>query len=332
MIVLPTWNTPRIYQPVRTGHRPDPPPKWQVLSLPVLGGVSQDERKLLEPCEDKLNLILSWTVQEITGRKKEGGLRVEPPIITRAFQELSNGMLGFNQAFKVVERPFPFCYTQLLFVLLIIHSSLLPLLLVAFTKNTWLAALIDFMVVLMFFSLEICSREIENCFGIGTNCLDLCEFQSQYNVWIMSLLTDVKRPQPLKQIVGLAKEWDVQEPDLFLKSSGLTSAPASMGPPSAASAVPNADLGSTGVVAPLRVTGMYDELGGRMLRGIRLTQEDSVVTATYANDNSVRGFIVGNRLVSVRFGDQFMNAMVTASGDIEWENKVIWKRNLDLQY
>ena len=45
-----------------------------------------------------------------------------------------------------------------------------------------------------------------------------------------------------------------------------------MGPPSAASAVPNADLGSTGVVAPLRVTGMYDELGGRMLRGIRLTQ------------------------------------------------------------
>eukprot|EP00657_Telonema_sp_P-1_P005202 TRINITY_DN22410_c0_g1_i1.p1 TRINITY_DN22410_c0_g1~~TRINITY_DN22410_c0_g1_i1.p1 ORF type:complete len:106 (-),score=32.37 TRINITY_DN22410_c0_g1_i1:135-452(-) len=52
-------------------------------------------------------------VRLISHRQKEGGCAVPPPILSRVYQELSNGLLEFDQAKKVSDIPFPFPYAQI---------------------------------------------------------------------------------------------------------------------------------------------------------------------------------------------------------------------------
>ena len=41
-------------------------------------------------------------------------LMTPPPVLSRVYQELSNGMLGFNQSLKLADVPFPFIFAQIL--------------------------------------------------------------------------------------------------------------------------------------------------------------------------------------------------------------------------
>jgi len=319
------------------------------LNLSVMGGITMVEKEALEHREDKLACILLWIIQLLTERKKEGGMRVEPPILTRVFQELSNGMLGFNQAYKIVERPFPFCYTQLVFMLLFLHSLCLPLVLTAFIKETWVAAVIDFVVMITFFALEICAREIENCFGTDANDLDLAEFQHEFNVRIMALLTDVPHDvSPLRQMCSLPEKWDVAGPDLFLRDSAPLVAPtdpgtAALGGPQMGN-ISNLEMGSMsyatttpvmqpGGMAPvlrISVEGTYDEVGGRNLHGIRMQQKEQLVSCSFGEGQAIAisGMLMSNSSLCMKFGESFLNAKIMPNGDICWENNVIWRKRI----
>jgi len=189
-------------------------------SLPVIGGVSIAERQILRKQHDQLTTILSWVTQEIVARIKEGGLRMPPPILTRLLQELSNGMLGYNQAYKMVERPFPFPYVQVVFMLLFTHLIFLPVVLVQYTDEPYMAATLSFLSIQMFFALELTAREIENCFGMDANDLDLQGFQYDFNVLLDSLIMETP-DAALKQVCALPEHWDVAVPDCFLVTGKL---------------------------------------------------------------------------------------------------------------
>jgi predicted membrane chloride channel (bestrophin family) len=188
----------------------------QELLFPVIGGISEIEKKCLLDSYDKMTSILGWVTQEVSNRFKEGGMRVAPPVISRLFQELSNGMLGYNQAYKVTERPFPFPYTQMVFILLLVHLLALPMTMVAFCRETPTAALLSFLVIEMFFALEMVARELENVFGTDANDLDLQEFQADFNLQLESLLSADVQNQ-FKMLCCLPEHWDIDEPTLFVK-------------------------------------------------------------------------------------------------------------------
>jgi len=76
----------------------------------VLGNVTKAEAELLRNCEDPTHMVASWMIRGITVRQREGGVSVPPPILSRVYQELSNAMLGYNNALKVATTPFPFPY------------------------------------------------------------------------------------------------------------------------------------------------------------------------------------------------------------------------------
>ena len=46
-------------------------------------------------------------------------MAVPPPIQSRMYQEMSNGMLGFNNAMKIHDTPFPFPWLQIVSSLLL---------------------------------------------------------------------------------------------------------------------------------------------------------------------------------------------------------------------
>ena len=53
-------------------------------------------------------------------RMAEGGLSAPPPIATRIWQSLGNGMNGYNNACMIDDTPFPFPYAQIIALLLVI--------------------------------------------------------------------------------------------------------------------------------------------------------------------------------------------------------------------
>ena len=65
----------------------------------MIGGVGAVEREILRNQDNRVSACIGLVSVEITNRMKEGGLRVPPPIQTRMYQELSNGVMGFSQAF-----------------------------------------------------------------------------------------------------------------------------------------------------------------------------------------------------------------------------------------
>jgi len=70
--------------------------------LPVLGGLGEHERFQLLISEDRVALIWSRFLNHVNMRRVAGGLwACDPPTLSRVYQVLSDGMLGFRQARKI---------------------------------------------------------------------------------------------------------------------------------------------------------------------------------------------------------------------------------------
>mmetsp|Transcript_79661 Transcript_79661/g.212993 ORF Transcript_79661/g.212993 Transcript_79661/m.212993 type:complete len:450 (+) Transcript_79661:78-1427(+) len=143
----------------------------------ILGPISEAEHNQLQHTTDKALVISKWIAQEITYQALAGNLPVAPPILSRVFQELSNGMLGFNQALKVGLVPFPFPFAHMLSALLVGFLVVSPLAVTSYTGNPPVAIALNFVVVMGFVSLNEISIEIENPFGDDANDLPLIEHQ-----------------------------------------------------------------------------------------------------------------------------------------------------------
>ena len=96
--------------------------------LPVLGGLDEREKVMLETHPDRVYFLYSLILGQFNARRVVGGLGAEAPVYTRVQHVMSDGMLGFMQARKIEDTPFPFPYAQLLACMLYAFGLLFPLL------------------------------------------------------------------------------------------------------------------------------------------------------------------------------------------------------------
>ena len=105
-------------------------------AVEVLGVLDAEELAHLTRHEpDYVDCAMARLVRLISGRFKEGGLTMPPPIVSRIYQELSNGSMGFHQAHKIARVPFPFPYAQLLSIMKIYFILTVPLAVVCFISE-----------------------------------------------------------------------------------------------------------------------------------------------------------------------------------------------------
>lgn len=159
------------------------------MDLFVLAAPSPEEISRLELSTDKVNCVCLWIVQGIITEIRAGTLDTPPPIVTRVFQELSNGMLGFNQAHKVAMVPFPFPFAQMVSLLLAMLYVTLPFYLDNFTKNVFITPVISFLLPMCYSGLNRIAIELEEPFGMDYNDVDI-EIRHEDFLWA---LVDVLR-------------------------------------------------------------------------------------------------------------------------------------------
>lgn len=137
-----------------------------------------EDATLLEQSTDPASVVMFWIVHDLSSLSKD--LDIAPPIQTRMFQELSNGMLGFNQCVKLADVPFPFPYAQVLTIILVCYTVFIPVYIVAFTSSRIVSPIMSFALFLGIWGLNETAKELENPFGPDVNDITLIDFHLRF--------------------------------------------------------------------------------------------------------------------------------------------------------
>ncbi|CAI5938852.1 unnamed protein product [Closterium sp. NIES-64] len=162
-------------------HRPHLEKYWRALPLAVLGGVNPTECSILEPSRDRVYLVMCWLHHALVARRMAGGISQDAPIVSRIYQVLSDGMLGYENALKIVNTPFPFPFAQCVALLLHINALVIPLLMADWLADPFLASAITLLSVFSFYLLNEVAREIEEPFRFDPNDLPVVYLHHKFN-------------------------------------------------------------------------------------------------------------------------------------------------------
>lgn len=157
----------------------------------VLEGINK--KQALESIHGKevkseVYLAYTWVQDVLTRRRDEGGLSIPPPIASRIFQELSEGMLGYANAAKIDATPFPFPYAQLIELSLAIMMVTIPFVVNDQVEGLVVATFIAGGAVAGYYSVNEVAKILEEPFGHDMNDLPLQQYQKEFNARIASLV------------------------------------------------------------------------------------------------------------------------------------------------
>lgn len=146
--------------------------------------------------ETRCEIVLLWIQQLIVAAHAEGTLSVAPPVLTRAFQELSRGIVTLHDAQRIKEVPFPFPYSQLITTMLLVHTIATPVLASQVAGGPWWSGAVTFCIVSAFWSLLYIALDIEQPFGEDSNKLPVADMQRSMNKRLSLFLDEELRSTP----------------------------------------------------------------------------------------------------------------------------------------
>jgi len=157
----------------------------------VLGGVSDNEIAFLQRARGpyaKTQLVWSWLSDFIIREHMAGSMgKVGPPIISRIVQFLSDGILYYNHARKIMFTPFPFPHAQLSAFFVLMMMIAIPFLMDQYANEVWLGATLSFLAVTCLAGLHEVARELENPFRNAPNDVPLCTLLAFYNEALVTM-------------------------------------------------------------------------------------------------------------------------------------------------
>jgi predicted membrane chloride channel (bestrophin family) len=153
--------------------------------LSVIGGVSDAEIAFLQKARGgyaKTQLAWSWLSEFIVREHLAGTLGdVHAAILSRLFQNISDGMLNYNRARQIVCIPFPFPHAQLSVFYTLILVPVIPFLMDQFTNVRWVGAILTFFAITCLVGLHEVAREMESPFRNVPNEVPLVTMQARFN-------------------------------------------------------------------------------------------------------------------------------------------------------
>merc|ERR1719316_1104595 len=91
-----------------------------------LNGIEPESIEFLNSAPDKVEVILQWIQRSMVLHAQTGILPVAPPILSRAFQEVSRGIVNLQNARKIADFPYPYPLAQVSMILQMIHWGITP--------------------------------------------------------------------------------------------------------------------------------------------------------------------------------------------------------------
>mmetsp|Transcript_52681 Transcript_52681/g.150153 ORF Transcript_52681/g.150153 Transcript_52681/m.150153 type:complete len:538 (+) Transcript_52681:103-1716(+) len=159
-------------------------------------GMDMESLAFLEDVNDRCEVIIQWMQRLIVDSEREQVIKIAPPILSRAYQELSRGIVNLNNARKIKDIPFPFPYAQMITCMLLVHWVVTPLLASQMLTSPIWAGLVCFAVTEAFWCLLYIALEIDQPFGEDANDLPIREMQRDFNRSLLTLLEPLAQRPP----------------------------------------------------------------------------------------------------------------------------------------
>jgi len=151
---------------------------WTGMAYLVSCEPTEEELEVLSKSSDRPSLVMYWIIHDLVMCSQD--LEIASPIQSRMYQELSNGMLGLNQACKLADIPFPFPFAQMLTGLLVIYCCFIPVYITLFTSSYIAAPILSFLLFQGIWGLNETAKELENPFGADVNDIKLVDFHNRF--------------------------------------------------------------------------------------------------------------------------------------------------------
>jgi len=237
--------------------------------------------------------VLEWINEMVSSIQPD--LMTPPPVLSRVYQELSNGMLGFNQSLKLADVPFPFIFAQILEACLVIFLIGAPIMVVVVTGtdlNHWITPFATSVVVMGFWSLNEMAKELENPFGDDTNDVPIVNGHERF-VEALTQLFYAQIPEDQMFV-------DKPEPEETAKPKPEAATPAAPPPPPP----PPAPMAETKPVS----AGSAREAGAALAASVQVLVDrlDSSVQANTLQLRELHGVLADVAAMRASINDVFM--------------------------
>eukprot|EP00931_Biecheleriopsis_adriatica_P000669 TRINITY_DN10075_c2_g1_i1.p1 TRINITY_DN10075_c2_g1~~TRINITY_DN10075_c2_g1_i1.p1 ORF type:complete len:521 (-),score=51.47 TRINITY_DN10075_c2_g1_i1:158-1720(-) len=152
-----------------------------------LEGLDDEAVEFLNSAPDKVEVILQWIQRSMVLHAHTGVLPVPPPILSRAFQEISRGIVNLQNARKIADFPYPFPLAQISMVLQLLHYAMTPILAAMGLPRIWAVAF-TFSSIFVLWCIHFNALDLEWPFGSRDTDLPMNDFQRDWNESVMTLL------------------------------------------------------------------------------------------------------------------------------------------------
>ena len=129
----------------------------------------------LKAMPDMLTAMMFQIIEGVAKFQDSEKLNVSGDIMTRFFNEMSNGMLGYNQALQVALLPFPYPCAQLLAWFLTFLFLFCPIMTVCMAPGLLFPSGFSFIVIFAYWSVNETAKVLERPFGDDPCDLPLLE-------------------------------------------------------------------------------------------------------------------------------------------------------------
>mmetsp|Transcript_60736 Transcript_60736/g.131662 ORF Transcript_60736/g.131662 Transcript_60736/m.131662 type:complete len:488 (+) Transcript_60736:145-1608(+) len=151
---------------------------WYDDSYVVNNLPSSAELSLLRRSTDRVTVVMYWIIFDLA--KLSPSLNTPTPIQSRMYQELSNGMLAFNQCLKLADIPFPFPYAQMVTIVITAFMFFVPIYIVSFTGTHLASPILSFTLTAGTWGLNEVAKEMEVPFGHSDNHVLVSDFHIRF--------------------------------------------------------------------------------------------------------------------------------------------------------
>jgi len=161
-----------------------------------LHGMQPSNLEFLNSAPDKVEIIMQWIQRSVILQQQTGVLPVAPPILSRAFQEISRGIVNLQNARKIADFPYPYPLAQASIILLMLHWVATPIVTALALPREW-AAIFAFFTIMALWCLHFNALDLEFPFGDRANDLPMEDFQREWNNSIRTLIDKRATGPPL---------------------------------------------------------------------------------------------------------------------------------------
>lgn len=152
----------------------------------VIGGCSPLEIEMIRSREHRVELVTMWISHQVSWI--ESKCITGSPIISRVYQELSDGNCGYHQAEKLADVPFPFIFAQLLALTIMFVAFAAPpvITILMGSEASLITPIVATAAVVAFWSLNEIAKELENPFELDLNDIATVDMHERFVDFLMN--------------------------------------------------------------------------------------------------------------------------------------------------